>query len=85
MRSPPFSVTPETLSLSSADRGLVAARNAAILRFFTVQQVADLAEVSTRTVRRWIGSKLLVAHRFNGLVRISETDLRAFLASHRDH
>jgi excisionase family DNA binding protein len=84
VRSRPFSVTPETLSLSSADRGLVGARNAAIPRFFTVQQVADLAEVSTRTVRRWIESKLLVAHRINGLVRISETDLRAFLASHRD-
>jgi excisionase family DNA binding protein len=51
--------------------------------FFTIGQVADLLEVSTRTVRRWISTGLLVAHRFGGIVRISAHDLRAFLAQHR--
>jgi excisionase family DNA binding protein len=41
-------------------------------------------KVSTRTVRRWIQEGLLVAHRINGLVRISEADFQAFLATHRD-
>jgi excisionase family DNA binding protein len=53
-------------------------------KFFTVTQIADFLEVSTRTVRRWITARLLMAHRINGLVRISETDFRAFLAAQRD-
>jgi excisionase family DNA binding protein len=53
------------------------------IKFYTIQQIADFVEVSTRTVRRWIEKKLLVAHTINGLVRISEADFKAFLASHR--
>jgi excisionase family DNA binding protein len=53
-------------------------------RFFTIIDVANVLDVSTRTVRRWIKSKLLVAHRINGLVRISEADFRAFMSAHRD-
>jgi excisionase family DNA binding protein len=52
-------------------------------KFYTIQQIADFVDVSTRTVRRWIGNKLLVAHKINGLVRISETDFHAFLAAYR--
>ena len=47
-------------------------------RFFTIIDVANFLDVSPRTVRRWIKSELLVAHRFNGLVRISEADFQAF-------
>jgi len=54
-------------------------------RFYTIKQIAEYVEASTRTVRRWIKAKLLVAHRINGVVRISEADLRAFLSAHRDH
>jgi excisionase family DNA binding protein len=54
-------------------------------RFFTISDIADCLDVSCRTVRRWIANGLLVAHRINGLVRISEADYRAFLAAHRDH
>ena len=54
------------------------------IRFFTISDVAERLGVSTRTVRRWIGAEDLVAHRFGGIVRISEKDLRAFLALHRD-
>jgi len=53
-------------------------------KFYTIKQIADFVEVSTRTVRRWIENKLLIAHRMNGLVRISDADFQAFLASQRD-
>jgi excisionase family DNA binding protein len=53
-------------------------------RFYTIQQIADWLAVSTRTVRRWIHDGLLIAHRINGLVRISESDFAAFLAARRE-
>ena len=52
--------------------------------FSTIEQIADRTEASTRTVRRWIKSKLLIAHKIGGLVRISEADLQVFLTAHRD-
>ncbi len=52
--------------------------------FSTIEQIADRTEASTRTVRRWIKNKLLIAHRIGGLVRISEADFQAFLTAHRD-
>ena len=55
------------------------------LKFYTIEQIAECVDSSTRTVRRWIEKKLLVAHRINGLVRISEADFQAFLAAHRGH
>ena len=54
-------------------------------KFYTIEQIAECVDASTRTVRRWVGKRLLVAHRINGLVRISEADFQAFLAAHRDH
>ena len=55
-----------------------------LIRFFTIEQIAELMEVSTRTVRRWIEKKLLVAHYIDRLVGISEADFQAFLVTHRD-
>ena len=55
------------------------------MKFYTIEQIAECVEASTRTVRRWIKNKLLIAHRIDGVVRISEADFQAFLASHRDH
>ena len=55
----------------------------AMARFYTVAQVADLLEVSTRTVRRWIADGDLPVHRFGRAVRIEETDLRAFIGEGR--
>jgi excisionase family DNA binding protein len=52
-------------------------------KFYTIQQIADCVEASTRSVRRWIDEGLLIAHKINGLVRISEADFQAFLAAHR--
>jgi excisionase family DNA binding protein len=53
-------------------------------RFYTIEQIAECVDASTRSVRRWIEKGLLVAHRINGLVRISEVDFQAFLVTHRD-
>ena len=54
------------------------------IRFFTVAEVAERLGVSTRTIRRWIENLDLIAHRFGRAVRISERDLQAFAAIHRD-
>jgi excisionase family DNA binding protein len=53
-------------------------------RYFTISDVADSLTVSTRTVRRWIDRRLLIAHRIGGTIRIAEADLKAFLNSYRD-
>jgi excisionase family DNA binding protein len=53
-------------------------------KFYSIQQIAECVDVSTRTVRRWIEKGLLVAHRINGLVRVAEADFQTFLATHRD-
>jgi len=55
------------------------------MKFYTIAQIAQCVEVSTRTVRRWIKSKALGAHRVKGVLRVSEADFRAFLSAHRDH
>jgi excisionase family DNA binding protein len=52
--------------------------------FFSIADVAEWLGVSARTVRRWIKSGVLVAHRIKGIVRIAERDLREFLDAHRD-
>jgi excisionase family DNA binding protein len=52
-------------------------------RFFTVDEVAEFLSLSTRTVRRVIDEHQLPAHRFGRAVRISEDDLRIFIATHR--
>jgi excisionase family DNA binding protein len=54
------------------------------MTFYTVNEVADMLAVSPRTVRRWITNKQLVAHVFGGAVRIAETDLKAFIGTHRE-
>ncbi|MGO9699664.1 MAG: helix-turn-helix domain-containing protein [Methylocella sp.] len=54
-------------------------------KFSTIAQIAECAEVSERTVRRWIKKGWLIVHRIDGVVRVSEPDLLAFWAVHRDH
>jgi excisionase family DNA binding protein len=53
------------------------------MKFYTVDEVAGALGVSTRSVRRWIKRKKLVAHQFGAAVRIAESDLKAFVADHR--
>ena len=54
-----------------------------LTRFYTVAEVATLLAVSTRSVRRWIASGELLAHKFGRQVRISEADLGAFIDRRR--
>jgi excisionase family DNA binding protein len=56
-----------------------------LVKFFAIEEVAGCMDVCPRTVRRWIEKGLLVAHRFNGVVRISEADFQSFLSAHRGH
>jgi excisionase family DNA binding protein len=53
-------------------------------RFYAIKTVADALDLSQRTVRRWIANGDLTVHRVNGVIRIAEADLRAFLARHRE-
>ena len=52
-------------------------------RLRTVQSTADYAQVSTKTVRRWLASGLLPFHRLGRQIRIAEDDLLALLNRHR--
>jgi excisionase family DNA binding protein len=52
-------------------------------QFRTVRQTAEYLGVSDRTVRRFIDAGHLLSHRIGRSVRISEADLRAYLARSR--
>jgi excisionase family DNA binding protein len=52
-------------------------------RFFTINDIAQSLDVSTRTVRRLIKTGALAAHHIGGTVRVSEADFAAFLATRR--
>ena len=56
----------------------------ACAKFYTIVHVAEMLDVSVRTVRRWIGNGELAVYRFGAAVRVAEVDLRTFLALHRD-
>ena len=51
---------------------------------YTVAEVADLLKVSIKTLRRWIDADELVAHRFGRQLRITESDLAAFIRQRRE-
>lgn len=52
-------------------------------KFYTIGAVAEMLDVSVRTVRRWSVRGELIAHQIGGVVRIAEADLENFLARHR--
>jgi excisionase family DNA binding protein len=56
-----------------------APRAASCAPLLTVQAVADLLDVSSKTVRRLIARGDLAAHRIGGSLRVSEGDLRVYL------
>ena len=49
----------------------------------TIDETADLLNVSPRTVRRLIDSGALQAHRFGRLVRIADGDIAVLVAANR--
>ena len=51
--------------------------------FLTNAEVAERLKLSERTVRRWIESGDLKAHKIGGCVRISYRDFANFLERHR--
>ena len=53
-------------------------------RFFSVTETAASLKVSQKTVRRWIARGDLNVHRFGRQIRVSEGDLKAFIARHRE-
>ena len=59
-------------------------RGSGLPKYYAIKAVAEALDVSPRTVRRWIANGDLVVHRVDGVVRIAEGDLRAFLALHRE-
>ncbi|WP_198376345.1 helix-turn-helix domain-containing protein [Neoroseomonas rubea] len=52
-------------------------------RLFTVEQTAERLNVCGKTVRRLIKAELLPAVRIGRAVRVSEDDLRVYLATRR--
>jgi excisionase family DNA binding protein len=56
----------------------------ALPKYYAITAVAEALDVSARTVRRWIANGDLIAHRVDRVVRVADTDLRTFLALHRE-
>lgn len=52
-------------------------------RLLTIQDVADILQVSAKSVRRWIDTGDLVAHRLGRQWRISQGDLETFIKLRR--
>ena len=52
-------------------------------QFYTVAQIAELLDVSQRSVRRWVDRGELVAHRFGRNLRVSGGDFDTFLIRRR--
>jgi excisionase family DNA binding protein len=59
-------------------------RGGGLPKYYTIKAVAEAVAVSTRTVRRWIANGDLAAHRIHGVIRVSDSNLLAFLALHRE-
>jgi excisionase family DNA binding protein len=59
-------------------------RDSSLPKHHAIKAVAESLDVSQRTIRRWIANGDLIVHRVDGVVRIAESDLRAFLAQHRE-
>jgi excisionase family DNA binding protein len=54
------------------------------VKYYTVEEIADLLNVSSRTVRRWVRSKLVESYKFGASRRIGSSGLQALIARCRD-
>ena len=52
-------------------------------RLFTIKDVADVLQVSDKSIRRWIDTGDLVAHRIGRQWRITQGDLDVFIKLRR--
>jgi excisionase family DNA binding protein len=68
---------------SRAASGTSGTRDRPLTRLRTIDEAAELLNVSSRTVRRLIESGALPVHRLGRLIRIADGDLAAFLAASR--
>jgi len=51
----------------------------ALPELLTIEQTAKVLQVSSKTIRRWIDTGDLIAHRLGRQWRISEMDLQTFI------
>ncbi len=51
--------------------------------YYTLQEIADRLKVSYRTVYRWVRAEKLTAYKFGQDWRVKDSDLRAFIESHK--
>ncbi|WGJ14155.1 helix-turn-helix domain-containing protein [Methylocapsa sp. D3K7] len=49
-------------------------------KYYTVEEVADILNVSPRTVRRWVRTKVLKSYKFGVARRIASSGLQALIA-----
>ena len=61
----------------------VNSRKESVENFSTIPDFANDLHVSTKTVRRWIETGDLVAHRFGNQLRISREDRLNFIRARR--
>ena len=52
-------------------------------QLYSIKQIAQHCDVSTKTIRRWIDAGDLRAHRLGRQMRIAQDDIAAFLAARR--
>jgi excisionase family DNA binding protein len=77
--NPARSPTTETSSRTTG----IDVRGRRVTRLRTIDETAEVLNVSPRSVRRLIESGALPVHRLGRLVRIADPDLAAFLAASR--
>lgn len=58
-------------------------RGTEVDKFYTVEEIGKLLQVSAFTVRRWLSTGQLKGIKFDGFWRVSESDLQAFIDSRR--
>lgn len=76
-------VRPEAVSDDDGFAAADARRSVASVRMLSLSDVAELLGISLSTLRRRVADGMLRVHRIGRARRVSEQDLRAFLAACR--
>lgn len=48
-------------------------------KFYTLDEIAEMLDVSTRTIRNYINAGKLAAYRFGQAYKVQESDLKTFI------